>query len=261
MNSERDKPADQGDAPNAASRQVLRIPTALLWLGACLAALILLAAVLRSRQQVYLPVHWSEHSGAVTHDGQAAAARGPAGAARLDLGADDSLAALGPGLDDPRFGQAADTGRLDPDRVIPIERRWEFLFAPGLTESQYRGHLAALDIELGILNAAGTIQYLRGWGTAEVTRRTATWSSERRPYWSWGRGDLRQAEVILLKNSGVDVTDEILLHFLADETVTQLTRLEQEFAERKPQDILRTQFALKRTFRGYEASVADQEER
>ena len=102
------------------------------------------------------------------------------------------------------------------------------------------------------------VRVLRDTG---AKRRGGTRKKDKRPYWTWDRGDLRRADQVLLSNAGLPVTDEIVLHFLSPEAIEQLGQLEKGFQDRVPQDILLTRFSLKRTFRGYEVFVAEQIER
>jgi hypothetical protein len=181
--------------------------------------------------------------------------------ARLSISQPASLAGLGAELDDPRFDSLGRRLTFDPEATIPLTQRWQIEFASGLTEGQYAAQLAALGIELGVLSQDGKIHYVTELGDAGGKRRTGPRADETRPYWTWGRGDLRQADTLLLANAGLEVDDEIILHFLSPQAIERLTELERQFAGREPDEVFRTRFALKRTFRGYEVYVVEQVER
>jgi hypothetical protein len=266
MNSQSDKTrskekTDPGTVGTAVDRPGLSDLT--LWIAAGVAMVLAIVAIsLRLSTSLPQPIHWaavelSEQS--ALRSTQLPEAADPA-VRLVDLPA-HSLASLGTKLDDPAFGRLGEKRRAAAERVIPIDRRWQIAFAPGLSERQYAQQLVALGAELGILTADGKLRYVVGIGQAGTKQRSGSRQEEKRPYWTWQRGDLTHADQVLLKNAGLPVDDEIILHFLSDETITAFEKLEHDFQGRDAEDILLTRFALKRTFRGYEPYVQHQVER
>ena len=123
---------------------------------------------------------------------------------------------------------------------------------------QYARQLAALGVEIGVLEGDGSLEYVAQPGEAGAVRRHGRLQDDERPYWTWESGDLQRADEVLLATAGVKAADTLVLHFLAPSTIEQLSKLEKEHENRQPEDIWVTRFALKRTFRGYEAYVAQQ---
>ncbi len=172
------------------------------------------------------------------------------------------LAALGSQLDRPDFGDSHCVIAATPaDGTIPIPKRWQIAFAPGVTEGQYARQLATLGIEVGVLTEDGNLEYVTKLGDAAAERRRGKLRDDERPYWTWDRGDLKRADVVLLRNAGVNADNNIVLHFLSPSAIEQLSQLEQDYQGRSPEDILLTRFELKRTFRGYEVFVVEQRAR
>ncbi len=262
-----DTVADDAAVQHSAGLPVRRMDmlTLVLWGAVAVSfVLVITAGVTRWRSTQDVTVHWGTVQASEDSMPSPSAARDStdSGMSGNLLAVDaDSLASLGATLDDPRFGQLGSARRADPDEFVPITRRWQFSFAPGLTEGRYAEQMAALGVEFGVLAADGSLQYLTGIGIGKVKRRAGVRKDEQRPYWTWDRGDLRRADKILLRNAGLPIADEIILHFVSPEMIKKLAQLEKDFQKREPQDILRTRFALKRTFRGYEVFVAQQIER
>lgn len=143
-------------------------------------------------------------------------------------------------------------------RDVPESQRWQIDFPAGTTEAEYARQLAALGVELGVVRSDGTVEYLANPGEADPKRRTGPRADEKRIYWTWSKGNLVKADKSLLKNAGIDAGEGIILHLWPPATAEKLSKLEQEFKGRKPDDIFLTRFAVKRTFRGYEVYVKEQ---
>ncbi len=257
---------ERGRYENAVAQKVLARCDCVL-LGMCLVALASLALVIRvallrldSRERV--DIRWVTGSS----DSQAAGSsrRRPketrGGRGELMLHPDSAaLLTLAPQLDAAEFGGPQASAAADrADDALPIDKRWQFVFSPGLTEGQYARQLAALGMELGVLETDGSLQYVKGFGGGETKNRRGAGNEDTRHYWTWEGGDLSRADGILLGNAGVRVADEVVLHFLPPETIDKLTQLEKDFQSRPVTEIRLTRFALKRTFRGYEVFVAEQ---
>ncbi len=146
----------------------------------------------------------------------------------------------------------------NPDEV-PREQRWQIVFAAGLTEGQYARQIDALGLEIGTLGDDGEIEYVADIGTAKPKRHKGSSASQRQLYFTWDRGDLNQADRILLANIGMKVAGRMVLHCCSDEVVKKFATLEHEFQGKPVVDILRTRFSVKQTFRGYEVYVLDQQ--
>ncbi len=163
----------------------------------------------------------------------------------------------GPDLD--RFAALQDDAeQAEGDDIVPPEKRWQLEFEQGLSEGPYARQLDSIGVELATFENDTTLVYVGALSTAQPTKRTGKLADEKRIYLTWDRGDLVGADRVLMAKVGLEVADQVVLHFCSDETQQQLIKLERDFKNRDPRQILVTRFGLRRTFRGYELYVIDQ---
>ena len=86
-------------------------------------------------------------------------------------------------------------------------------------------------------------------------------SAENRLYLTWTRGDLLNADQSFFSRAKIDMSDEIVLHFLKPETEQALLKLESDYRNLKPEQILSTRFGIKLSNKGHELYVVGQKNR
>jgi hypothetical protein len=261
--------ATDGQTAASSSSSASRPGNALSQVASCAAillsiGLLCMAAVQRLRGQNDVPLTWvavraaSVDAAQTSPDIRGLPERETGEAAQQLFTAD--LTALGTALDDPDLGKTV--SESSPSRtdstVVPPARRWQFHFPSGLTEGHYARQLDSLGMELGVFTDDGKILYASELAEAKAKTRTASRDDETRLYFTWDRGDLLRADQALLERAGIRQADPIVFHFCPDDTMKKLATLEQEYKGRKPLEIQRTVFSIKRTFRGYEVYVKEQ---
>lgn len=165
-------------------------------------------------------------------------------------------------LDDPSlemFLNRDESGSTtDGSGVIPPSKRWRIVFPEGITERQYARQLDLLGIELGVLTDDGQIAYVSKVALPDPVTRTAPRSAETRLYMSWNRGDLAEADRVLLANAGIPAAGKITLHFYPAPVEAKLAELEKSHQGRDPAEILLTRFGVRDTAQSVEFYVLEQ---
>jgi len=139
---------------------------------------------------------------------------------------------------------------------IPREQRWYIQFANQRDIDEYGRQLDYFGIELGTILPDGTLVYLSDLGQPTPTvRRTTSGRGENRMYMTWQGGQLKSADQTFFKRASIPVTGGRVLHFYPPETESKLAQLERDYANRRPDEIRRTYFAVDRVRGGYEFRV------
>jgi hypothetical protein len=140
---------------------------------------------------------------------------------------------------------------------IPRYKRWEIYYASGGTMEEYARQLDYFKIELAAVGGEEVI-YLSNLSAPAPSRRTGAGDQEKRLYMSWRQGNLKQADRRLLSKAGVQADGKLIVQFYSPEIEQRLAQLEVAFAGRKPGQIRRTRFAVRKAADGYEYYVLDQ---
>jgi hypothetical protein len=130
-------------------------------------------------------------------------------------------------------------------------------FQEGASLTQYGQQLQFFGIELGAISGT-RIEYAYNLNKPRPDRRVGQGSDEKRLYFSWQQGTLKEADAQLLRLAGIDTTGKLLVQFYSAETENQLAYLEETFANRKGAEIRRTRFGVRPAPRGYTFYVIDQ---
>jgi hypothetical protein len=189
----------------------------------------------------------------------------------------DALAMTQADLSDPQMADTAAAGTRGGsvgvgDRLsigplglfpsLPREQRWVINYQEGASLETYAEQLDWFKIELGVLGNGRHIQYVRKLSADRPEARTGAGDQEERLYFVWRQGELKQADLALLKKAGIEATPSaIVVHFFDAATESRLATLEYEYAGRAAKDIRRTRFGVRKG-RGdekYEFYVIDQQ--
>ncbi len=190
-------------------------------------------------------------------------------AASWDAMATDATApSHGNGRGDWRPPGPLDIGQRD---ILPEWERWSLVYNTSSLDA-YARQLDHFQIELGALGGGfALVDYARGF-SSDVERRQGKGSEEKRIYFVWSRGTLKEFDRRLLRRAGVSTNDRIVCQFISDSLRESLLRLELAAAapeadlaamDRREQlahfrRIKRTTFGVRRQGEGYEFYVMGQ---
>ena len=152
--------------------------------------------------------------------------------------------------------QSPSTGRVER------ATEWEVLYEEGITADEYEKILDYFEIEVGVIGKDGKIQYVKKFSSAKPEKRIGKKSLENRLSTGWKRGTLQALDRKILTRVGVYTQDKELRHYFSSDLEQQLFKLEQEYANLKPEEIKRTRFQAreKADEKGtYEFVVVEQE--
>jgi hypothetical protein len=144
------------------------------------------------------------------------------------------------------------------------EQRWFVEFADKGDLKSYAAQLDFFKIELGArFDAEGRLLYLSNMSADQPSTReirSEQGSSEQRLNMEWQEGseERRAADIELYKKAAVDASPAVIMHFYPSETEQLLATLEFEYNGRKPEEIRRTYFRVRKTGSGYEFYVHSQ---
>jgi len=148
-----------------------------------------------------------------------------------------------------------------PD-IVPRWERWQIEFA-GSDLTTYAKQLDHFGIELGTAGGGvQTIDYASDFTAATPKRRTGAGKEEDRLYFTWKSGSLREADLDLLKQAGVETRGRIPMQFYPPDTENLLAFIEQQYMGEQPlTQIRRTVFGIRPASDGYEFYVIRQLQR
>jgi hypothetical protein len=186
----------------------------------------------------------------------------------------DAVAVVQADLDDPQVSEQIETGGKGsskgtgtqvglgsgggPGSGFPRAQRWVILFQEGGSLQQYGTQLQFFGIELGAIASNGQIEYAHNLNKPKPDRRVGKGTDEKRLYFSWKDGTLKEADRQLVQAAGINPAGKILVQFYSAETENQLAYLEETFANRKGAEIRRTRFGVRPAGKGYTFYVIDQ---
>lgn len=142
--------------------------------------------------------------------------------------------------------------------AIAPEERWSLYFPDGIELEDYAAQLDFLNVELGVLNADGTVQYASNLDAEMPDTREGPAAAERRLYMSWNRGDLQAADQALLEKANISAAGRIVLHFYPVATEKLFEQVEKDYRGRTPSEIATTRFGIRPKSKTYELYVIEQ---
>ena len=147
---------------------------------------------------------------------------------------------------------------------IPAWERWEIKFSSNDIKL-YAQQLDYFKVELGV--AGGGIEvlnYCSNFTAATPKKRNGGPREEKRLFFLYKTGDLREADRQLARNAGIEVTDRVVFQFYTPEMYKQLLTLENERMRANNKRIIevkKTTFGLRGTPGKWEFFVLSQDYR
>jgi hypothetical protein len=145
-----------------------------------------------------------------------------------------------------------------PGSGFPRAQRWMIQFQEGGSLQSYGTQLQHFGIELAAIGSTNQIEYAYNLNKAKPDRRVGAGSAEKRLYFSWKEGTLKDADMQLMQLAGIKTQGKILVQFYSPETENLLAFLEEKFANRKGAEIRRTRFGVRAAKGGFAFYVIDQ---
>ena len=172
--------------------------------------------------------------------------------------ADSQMAHDGTAIPGSSFGDA--NRSLDGiGQQFGREQRWYVHFGDVQSIDEYARQLESLGIELGAILPEGEVVYLMmGNGETPKIRTAGVADGDARLHMAWQGASRRATDERLFRRAGVDFEDAPILHFYSAEAEATLARLEREYANRDPEQIRRTYFAVSRQGGTYRFTVTRQ---
>ncbi|HEX5447224.1 MAG TPA: hypothetical protein VFW87_25640 [Pirellulales bacterium] len=141
----------------------------------------------------------------------------------------------------------------------PLPQRWEIHYSD-ITLEGYGRHLDEQGIELGLVDS-GQVTYVSGFSKSKPEIRKRKVSGEKRLWSRWREGEMKQADVELVRRAGIASGDRPIVQFYPTELERKLLSLERDYRGRKIVAIAKTRFGVRRSRAAFEFYVIDQEER
>ena len=144
---------------------------------------------------------------------------------------------------------------------FPREMRWFIKFTERGTLEDYASQLEFFGIELGALMPDGKLILVSKLTAPKPTVRTVTnGQEEKRLYFTWKSGLRKGVDLQILQKAGIDATNALVMHFYPPQTENQLAVLEQQYKNRKANQIKRTYFSVRSAKEGFEFTITSQTE-
>lgn len=142
-------------------------------------------------------------------------------------------------------GDARAAGPIgEGEQIIPRGQRWRIQYE-NTSRQIYAQQLDYFGVELGAVGPEGKVEYLSSVSKEAPDRRAGFTSGETRLYMSWLDGQLKEADQFLMKSAGIKTQNQLLLHFLPQNTEDMLARAEKEaMGNRHLREVQRTIFGV-----------------
>lgn len=141
---------------------------------------------------------------------------------------------------------------------FPAEQRWFIKFDDGDIET-YAKQLDEFNIELGaFFQSEGRIVFITKMSQAKPATREVRTGGDKRLYMTWRGGNRKQADLKLFAKAGINAQNANLMHFYPRETEQLLTNVEFNYRKRKPTEIRRTYFNVRKDGAGFKFVVTSQ---
>lgn len=154
-------------------------------------------------------------------------------------------------------GDRRDAGPAGGVQNPPWER-WEIRYSLASRE-EYGAQLDSFDIELGAIHRdSPEILYLKSIGADVRDSREGTKTEEKRIYFAYQKGKLRDWDQEFFRQLDIDPSKYILVHFYPEETKERLIELEMDALEgRELSEVKRTVFGVQKEDDVYKFYVID----
>jgi hypothetical protein len=142
--------------------------------------------------------------------------------------------------------------------------RWEIKFSPS-DISQYASQLDFFKVELGVAGGGiDVIHYCSRLSSPTPTRREGSPKNEKRLFFLFQEGSVRQADRELARKAGIDVSDRVVFQFYTPEMYKLLLKLENErmrSANKRISEVQKTTFGVRGASGQWEIYILDQKYR
>jgi hypothetical protein len=137
---------------------------------------------------------------------------------------------------------------------------WEIVFEDEISLEEYARQLEYFKIEIAATSRDGKVEYIGDLLKRKPEKRVGRVESDYRVHIGWRKGNLYAADRRLLSKAGIASEGKELRHYLPTAVEAQLVTLERNYADRRPDEIRRTRFALRPKPKrdGYEFFVVEQ---
>lgn len=145
-------------------------------------------------------------------------------------------------------------GPHGPDgQVIPASQRWQIHYSAADIQ-EYAAILDAFRVELGVMGGGKpTISYARNLAQGSPQTRLGNGKDERRLYFVFAGGELREADRMLALQAGLAVDGRVVGQFFPDDIKQKLEMLEKgAIGERPLASVRRTVFGIRKAMGGWE---------
>lgn len=157
-------------------------------------------------------------------------------------------------------GEKGDSREKGPARpggdVIPAWERWQIRFWVA-DENTYAAMLDFFQVELGVIGGGQPkVDYARNLSSAMPTTRQGDPAAERRLWFVFQKGELREADRALAERAGLSTEGRVVCQFYSAVVQNELARLEQLSLGARPlASVRRTVFGVRKTSDGYQFFV------
>jgi hypothetical protein len=159
-----------------------------------------------------------------------------------------------------RPGAAGGTGKEgtgEGSSAIPRFQRWQIYYDQSQTLLAYARQLDFFGIELGVVRGGQDLVLISSLASNQpVIKRAA--KNDERLFFVWKDAGRRDADLQLVQRAGISTENVLIAQFVPPQLEEQLARLEQRFANKRPEEIRMTQFGIRPAARGFEFFVMRQ---
>lgn len=155
-------------------------------------------------------------------------------------------------------GRGGGSGSGSGGPGISREKRWEIQFIEGSTIETYAEQLDFFKIELAAIVKNAEVVFAWNFTQPTPSTRAGSLENDKRLYFTWRQGALRQADRELMRRAGVTDSKGVILQFYSPELENQLAHLEKNYRGLDAIKIRKTRFSVRQLSSGYEFFVLEQ---
>jgi hypothetical protein len=137
-------------------------------------------------------------------------------------------------------------------------QRWEMKFDKGNTLETYGRQLDFFKIELGVITEGDKVIYLSGFSSGIPQKREGPRAAEKRYFFVWQGGDLKQADLEFFRRARVTTESGRIFMFISRDLELKLIEIEKAFQNKTIADIKKTRFGIFNEGGGYAFKVVSQ---
>lgn len=138
------------------------------------------------------------------------------------------------------------------------EQRWVIQFDKGNTLETYARQLDFFKIELAVLGEGDKIVYLSGFSAGVPTKREGPRAAEKRYFFVWQGGNLREADLEFFRRAKVSTESGKIYFFIPREVEVMMAEREKAFQNKTVAEIKKTRFQILPEGNGFAFKVVGQ---